>query len=268
MACAQCGESRFTNRAQRLCHGYRNHAKFTCGCEKKFFTEEELDHHHKDQEKNAAGKRHACDKCCRSFKEKKHLNDHKLDKDHWSPGEKARVRADTGRSYCDCGKSFKTPQGLHSHKMDKPSLAKHHPCYRCADTFKTSDRLAQHQKDTGHLSTHIKTTKDARQLYMISFHNKYAAVTKDDRKASVATVKGVLDQIMKNVRDQKGGKVFSSDLVKAGSHAVKTKIGKADEFDWNVPLNTRDAQVRDRGPLLYKFDNPVIAFRYQIIARI
>ena len=255
MACSSCGESRFGNAVQAQCHEYRNHAEFTCGCEKKFFTDKALEEHKKDQQ--ASQKEQKCDKCCRSFKERDALNDHKQAKDHWLPDERDKVRATTGRSYCDCGKSYKTPQGLASHKMDKPSLAKEHPCFTCTSKFKTEDSLKQHQKDMNHISKDIGTSKDARQLYLTNYHAAHAKVNKDDMKESVAVVKDTMGKIMDHVRGQEDGKVYSPNLVKAGSYAVKTKIGKANEFDYNVPLNVKDVAVRDRGPLTYKFQNPV-----------
>ena len=255
MACSTCGESRFGNAAQALCHGYRNHAQFTCGCEKKFFTEKALEEHKKDQQDSQKEKK--CEKCCRSFKERDALNDHKKAKDHWQPDERDRVRAETGRSYCDCGKSFKTPQGLASHKMDKPSLAKEHPCYTCTSKFKTVDSLNQHQKDTNHSRTDVGTSKEARQVYLSNYHDVHARVNKDDMKESVAVVKETMGKIMEHVRNQEDGKIYSPNMVKAGSYAVKTKIGKANEFDYNVPLNVKDVEVRDRGLLKYRFENPV-----------
>lgn len=254
MACSTCGESRFANEAQALCHGYRNHAEFTCGCEKKFFTEKALEEHKKDQEKSQKEKK--CEKCCRSFKKRDALNDHKKAKDHWLPDERDRVQAETGRSYCDCGKSFKTPQGLVSHKNDKPSLAKEHPCYTCTSKFKTSASLSQHQRDTNHTQTDVRTPKEARQLYLSNYHEVHARVSKDDMKESVAVVRDTMGKIMEHVRNQEDGKIYAPNMVKAGSTAVKTKIGKANEFDYNVPLNIRDVEVKDRGPLNYKFQNP------------
>ena len=258
MACSTCGESRFANEAQALCHGYRNHAEFTCNCEKKFFTEKALEEHKKDQEKSQKQKK--CERCCRSFKESDALNDHKKDKDHWLPDEQEKVRAESGRSYCDCGKSFKTPQGLASHKNDKASLAKEHPCLKCTSKFKTADRLNQHQRDTNHIVKDISTSKEARQLYLSNYHEVHARVNKAEMKESVTVVKDTMGKIMVHVRGLEDGKVYSPNMVKAGSVAVKTKIGKPNEFDFNVPLNVSDVKVRDRGPLNYEFQNPVSSF--------
>ena len=91
------------------------------------------------------------------------------------------------------------------------------------------------------------------QEYMEEFYENNVKVNKDDRTKSVATVRETLSTMMAYVRSQPGGEFYNPGLTKAGSHAVHTKIGKADEFDWGVPLNV-DPQgmvIRTAGSVPY-----------------
>ena len=75
------------------------------------------------------------------------------------------------------------------------------------------------------------------QRNLLDWYKRTVTVDADDKKRSVAVVCHTLRTIMDNVRSQDGGYFYSANLLKAGSYAVKTKIGKADEFDWLLPLN-------------------------------
>lgn len=76
-----------------------------------------------------------------------------------------------------------------------------------------------------------------RQEHLLSLYSQYVTVDKADKKESVAVVCDILAKLMAHVRSQNGGHLYSAHLLKAGSYAIKTKIGKADEFDWLIPLN-------------------------------
>ena len=80
---------------------------------------------------------------------------------------------------------------------------------------------------------------DKPQRRLLDWYKRTVVVDADDKKRSVAVVCGVLRTIMENVRSQNGGNFYSGNLIKAGSYVVKTKIGKADEFDWLLPLNAK-----------------------------
>lgn len=188
---------------------------------------------------------------------------------------------------CGCGKTFSTATALAQHRNDKhsavkiaqhkddkhsavktepsknisssqtsykPPVSKNFTCLKCTSKFKTADSLKQHQKDARHVTEDVRSSKEARQLYVKGLYEKHVAVQPDDRKESVKVVKGTMDKIMHHVRGQEGGKYYSPNLVTAGSYASKTKIGKADEFDYVVPLNVDDVKAKQRGTLPYKFD--------------
>ena len=76
-----------------------------------------------------------------------------------------------------------------------------------------------------------------RRTNLLDWYKRTVTVDADDKKRSVSVVCHTLRTIMDNVRSQDGGYFYSANLLKAGSYAVKTKIGKADEFDWLLPLN-------------------------------
>lgn len=76
-----------------------------------------------------------------------------------------------------------------------------------------------------------------RQRKLVDYYKRFVAVDKADKRECVAIVRETLKTIMDNVRSQPGGQFYSGNLLKAGSYAVKTKIGKADEFDWLVPVH-------------------------------
>ena len=70
---------------------------------------------------------------------------------------------------------------------------------------------------------------------------------------------------MEEVRKMDNGKVYPRNYKKAGSHAAKAKIGAADEFDVNMPLNLLIKKVRDRGYCGYTLAYPVMTTFYLFI---
>ncbi|XP_045193084.2 cyclic GMP-AMP synthase-like [Mercenaria mercenaria] len=251
MACSSCGESRFANSAQLGCHVSKNHAELSCGCNKKFMDEESLENHKSQMQDNL--KKCPCSGCCRSFDTANGMHQHKRSTGHWAPGERENAQKETGRVYCDdrCGRSFKTASACADHRKD--IAAKYgiddKSCRGCEKSFPNKDRLDQHRKDTGHSS---KTSSRAKE-YLDNFHKSKVAVNKDDKKSSVQIVDGTLRQIMDHVRKSEGGHIYCPNAVKAGSYPVKTKIGKADEFDTNIPCNITPENVNTRGKFYYGY---------------
>ena len=105
----------------------------------------------------------------------------------------------------------------------------------------------------------MKTSKEARQNHLMEYYRNAVQVKTADRKASVETVRDALSEVMENVIRQPDGDIYSQSLWKAGSHASKTKIGKADEFDWAIPLNLKaeDLVVKTKGSVPYRFSEQV-----------
>ena len=100
--------------------------------------------------------------------------------------------------------------------------------------------------------------KDARQTHLLKFYRDKVQVDPEDKKVSSAIVRATLKEIVEHVKTQPGGEHYSLVLEKAGSYAIGTKIGRADEFDWIVPLNVRPAYRVDLGRCLtFKFEDEV-----------
>lgn len=206
-----------------------------CECGKTFASTHALEQHKKD--KNLNRKAFACPICCRSFSRPYSLTNHQISKDHGiSQEEKANALGD---KVCECGKVCRSAIGLEQHMNSN----KH---------FK---RMANLRRKTTTSVTVIKMPSKL-QEHIEFFYVNNVKVTKDDRTESVATVRETLSTIMEYVRREPGGEIYNPSLTKAGSHAVHTKIGKADEFDWGVALNvtTQDMMSRTTGSIPYTID--------------
>ncbi|KAK3108553.1 hypothetical protein FSP39_010533 [Pinctada imbricata] len=137
-------------------------------------------------------------------------------------------------------------------------------CPKCAEGFNTSESLTQHQRATGHL---LKREAKARGSYIRTILDEKAAVKNQDRKESIAIVKEKVEKIMDCVRKLEGGKIYLPDLRKAGSSSVKTKIGKADEFDMNITLNLKISDVKTSGHLTYAYKDKLTESKKTVSGR-
>lgn len=211
MACTFCGENRFRSAAQQTCHIAMNHGTHSCGCGYKFTSEEELKSHETTMKKNM--KENPCSSCCRSFETNGALTDHKRAKlhDYTKPPNQ-----------CDCGK-------------------------RC----KSADGLAQHIRAKQENLNITDAKYKSKGEYYDHFYKTNVMVSKEDRKESVGKCRDTLNKIMDHVRKQEDGKIYSTDIRKAGSHATRTKVKKADEFDVNISLTLPVADVKTKGTVNY-----------------
>ena len=153
-----------------------------------------------------------------------------------------------------CGKMYKTKEELMLHRKSVKDKYKDHRCIACAKSFETEDTLQQHITSKAH---NVKgSTMKAPNAYM-NLLLKELVVDKEDRKQSKGIKKDIVTKIMENVRGQQGGKIYSADVRKAGSSAVKAKIGKADEFDLNIPMYVKVEGIRTQGTLTYSYDERI-----------
>lgn len=154
---------------------------------------------------------------------------------------------------CDCQKSFKSPEDIQKHKDSKSVFI----CPLCCSEFAKRLTLDQHAQDKKHA---IKgDAAKRRQTYVSNLYQQLNPAA-GDKKQAMETVREIMTQIITHVRGQPGGKMYSADLRKAGSHAAKVKIGKADEYDWNVNLNVKiEGDVRTQGTLSYLYEDKLQA---------
>lgn len=149
---------------------------------------------------------------------------------------------------CDCQKSFKSAEDLQKHKDTKVVFV----CPICCQEFAKRFTLEQHAQDKKH---NLKgDAAKRRQTYVSNLYQQINPVA-GDKKQAMETVLEIMPKIMTHVRGQPGGKMYSADLRRAGSHAANVKIGKADEFDWNVNLNVKIGDVRTQGTLSYLYED-------------
>ena len=232
-----------------------SNAEFSCPCDKKFMTADELKSHQDSQ--TASAKESKCSRCCRSFNKDGDLHNHQRSKSHWQPGERKKAEEDTGRVFCDdtCGRSFGSKEAWQQHRDHfRAKAGMENVCHGCTKTFIEPNRLDQHQRDTGHKVAPGKPANNYIDKFM---KEKKVHVDPSDKQRSVEKVKSVLDPVMREVRKLDGGEIFSADVRKAGSHAMKAKIGKADEFDTNIPVDVKVKDIQTRGPLPYKFEDKI-----------
>ena len=208
-----------------------------CECGRIFQSEGSREQHISD--KTANSKPFQCNIiCCRSFYSEKSLGQHKMSKEHWIDSTEKeyyiRERA------CSCGKICHSLVGLQQHQN-------------------SDSHFRKLQKQTEEQNRIDSSSKEARQNHLMEYYRSVVQVKTEDRKASVGTVRDTLSEIMENVIRQPDGDIYSPSLRKAGSHASKTKIGKADEFDWAIPLNLKaeDLVVKTNGSIPYRFSEQV-----------
>lgn len=252
MACTHCGEDRFGNAAQLMCHVVKNHAEFSCDCGRKFMTNRDLLNHKAD--KKASEKPCACSGCCRSFNNVRDLWNHKRDVKHWRADERNKMQEKLNIFPCDdrCGRTFKSEDALNDHVRNKAGkfADKEKTCNACTKSFDGTKQLSQHKKDTGHSDK----TCSRRKEYIDHLYKKNVALSKWDKKASVEKVDGILGKIMVHVTKSDGGHIYDRNIRKAGSFPIKMKIGKADEFDMQILVNVLLDGIQTRGKIHYRYN--------------
>ena len=162
---------------------------------------------------------------------------------------------------CDCQKGFKSAEDLKKHRDTKSVFM----CPICCKEFAKLSILDHHAHDTKH---NIKgDAPKRRQTYVSNLYQQINPAA-DDRKQSMEVVRDVMTKIITHVRGQSGGKTYSADLRRAGSHAANVKIGKADEFDWNVQLdNVKIEGIRTQGTLSYLYEDKLSSKSAEISTR-
>lgn len=140
------------------------------------------------------------------------------------------------------------------HRKSVKDKYKDHRCIACAKSFETEDTLQQHITSKAHK---VKGSIVKAPNAYVNLLLKQLVVDSEDKKQSKGVQKGIVTKIMENVRGQQGGKIYSADVRKAGSSAVKAKIGKADEFDLNIPMHVKVEGIRTQGTLTYSYGDRI-----------
>ncbi|KAK3592751.1 hypothetical protein CHS0354_016507 [Potamilus streckersoni] len=162
-----------------------------------------------------------------------------------------------------CCRSFCCRRGIRDHSNAKHPGSyqeKFHRCITCCISFTSDCALRQHIRDKhGNASTNIsgadeksKKSKAIRK-YLENYFQTRSVVDTEDKKKSFRFVYERLGMILRSVKEKTGGEVFSTELRKAGSHATGLKVNKADEFDFNIPLNVKVLEVKRNGTVPYIF---------------
>ena len=154
-----------------------------------------------------------------------------------------------------CCRSFHTEKALQEHCRAK----KHNPNFEpfgcpCGKIFKSQEALDQHMRSKQERLGIVHETYKSKGDYFDKKYKKKVMVDEKDRKESVNEMKK-LDEIFTHIRGKKGGEKYGSDRRKAGSHATKTKVHKADEFDFNIALNVPTGDVKTKGTFPYIYED-------------
>lgn len=193
----------------------------------------------------------------RRFSDQNELSQHQRDK-HGSktPAKLNTVPAQKGSVSCSrCKRSFHAKESLLQHQRDAHKMEKHP--LSSSDTRKRSYELTADKKASNNpnQSQQTEMLRAKRKKEIDEFYKSKIDINKDEKKASVKIVDDTLFKIMSHVQHQKGGEIYCPNHIKAGSYPVNTKIGKADEFDTNIPLKLgkKDVSVRRDGKITYAY---------------
>lgn len=214
-----------------------------CECGRSFKSKKSQEQHKKDQYNRKRALEYICPvPCCRqSFAQQFSLCGHQSSKNHWRCIKEKEYVLNV--QVCPCGKKCRSMYGLLQHQESE----KH---------FRKMRRLS---KDVPSPSFSSRQPNLKRQKHLMEMYENQIRVKFEDREKSLATMNKTLSTIMEHVLSQPGGDIYQTDLRTAGSHATKTQIGKADEFDWIIPLHVKSENIvlEMKGPTLYELNNEV-----------
>lgn len=179
-------------------------------------------------------------------------------------------------SCSNCGRVFGMQYSCMQHQHDKHHMYPKHqgtfPCSMCNKKFSWEVSLVQHQHDVhgscklrhvagwnntaSHTSSHQSqswerstfepsVTLSSLTSSLTKYYREKVNVHPNDRKESKAKAYDIIDRLMDEIRRKDGGNIYSPQCWVAGSTSTGTKVNVADEFDFHIPLNIKEFQLRE-----------------------
>ena len=133
------------------------------------------------------------------------------------------------------------------------SLPKPKSCSICNMSFPSKGAMRRHKR-VEHSSSNQQSLNSYN--YLEKYYREKVIPTKEDTKKSKAFVKGIIEELLQEVRRQDGGRIYSALVQGAGSSSTNTKVNNADEFDFELPLNVDNFKVSYKG-ITYDFEDSV-----------
>uniref|UniRef100_A0A7M6DQ25 C2H2-type domain-containing protein n=1 Tax=Clytia hemisphaerica TaxID=252671 RepID=A0A7M6DQ25_9CNID len=135
-------------------------------------------------------------------------------------------------------------------------LALHLPeaCEFCSARCKSKQTLSRHMEKV-HSVTFKQTTEAARKSSedLLSYYYNEVIPSSHDRKESKQKANAILRELLSKVTQTNEGVIYRGSLEKAGSASTKTKVGVANEFDFDLHLNIGSFSLDDSPYLRYRF---------------
>lgn len=137
------------------------------------------------------------------------------------------------------------------------------PCLTCADSFKSVKSLKQHQEDSHHFISPPPgrqwTRQQMLQAYFKGFYQQKVMVMRDDRKKC----RQIVQREIKKIRDafevdfDEEADFYTFTIEPAGSVATQTKVRLANEYDYNLVIESQDMESDDTTPIYFAVDGNV-----------
>ncbi|XP_057298107.1 uncharacterized protein LOC130629029 [Hydractinia symbiolongicarpus] len=170
-----------------------------------------------------------------------------------------------------CGRECDTELALVQHCETFHGKSQSIHCPECRRWFQKESSMMQHyqsvhddcatdqtdtEEDNGTDSSNTSETESESEESLEGYLRERVSrinVTLTDRRKSRQVVQRILDQLG-GCLDYYGS-VFKKQFIKSGSYATNTKITKADEFDFDVPLkySLEEIHIKRKGHVYYDF---------------
>ncbi|KAL3836106.1 hypothetical protein ACJMK2_021559 [Sinanodonta woodiana] len=217
---------------------------WSCACGRIFDKEDQLTQHRVAKKEKA--KPFPCPQCCHSYESPERLDAH-------MSSQHAGIYPNDG-TIVQLQRTISSSSSSAGVQPMFPVIGKTFRCLQCIRQFSSFDALIAHEKEKGHDNSDVRGNKlKSMQRYLENYYRIKSDVKPEDKSASFEFVRSKILQILSDVRKQEGGEIFKCELRNAGSNANELKIGKADEFDFNIPVEVKVLEVKRTGTVPYIF---------------